>query len=400
MIPPCVFQIPVSMHKFETREEIEEKLSDLISNRSNVTEIILSGNSYSVEACKVICEIVGECKHLQVANFSDMFVGRFKDIVLEGVTHLCAGLVKCEELVEVNFSDNALGSDCVPGLQVLLENRDSLKRAIFNNNGLDQEAGKLLSQYLSASNRVKLQAFSAMRNRLQVGGFKAIAEALGNMGSLQRIEMPYNTINAEGTLAFLQCMQSNPDLKVIKLFDNNINTVAALQALRDGVTSAKKLQTLDIGECLLKNDGAEILFEALKGNCAELKELHISGNDMEVDEDLAESIIAGLKNKPDLQLVNLKDNEVEEEVQEQLRKGIPDTKWQFESDEEEEEEEIEVTIVEEDDSEQDDVMIGEPYTFKIGVTEKQFETRQEVEEACSDLIQQKSRTTQIILSQN
>jgi len=32
-------------------------------------------------------------------------------------------------------------------------------------------------------------------------------------------------------------------------------------------------------------------------------------------------------------------------------------------------------------------MIGEPYTFKIGVTEKQFETRQEVEEACSDLIQ-------------
>jgi len=43
---------------------------------------------------------------------------------------------------------------------------------------------------------------------------------------------------------------------VIKLFDNNINTVAALQGLRDGVTSAKKLQTLDIGECLLKNDGA------------------------------------------------------------------------------------------------------------------------------------------------
>ena len=240
-----------------------------------------------------------------------MFVGRVKDIVLEGVTHLCAGLVKCEELVEINFSDNALGSDCVPGLQALLENRDSLKRTIFNNNGLDQEAGKLLSQYLSASNRVKLQAFSAMRNRLQVGGFKAIAEALGNMGSLQRIEMPYNTINAEGTLAFLQCMKSNPDLYVLKLFDNNINSRAAFQALQEGITSAKKLQTLDIGECLLENDGAEILFEALKGNCAELKELHISGNDMEIDEDLAESIISGLKNKPDLQLVNLKDNEVE-----------------------------------------------------------------------------------------
>ena len=112
--------------------------------------------------------------------------------------------------------------------------------------------------------------------------------------------MPYNTINAEGTLAFLQCMKSNPDLYVLKLFDNNINSRAAFQALQEGITSAKKLQTLDIGECLLENDGAEILFEALKGNCAELKELHISGNDMEIDEDLAESIISGLKNKPDL----------------------------------------------------------------------------------------------------
>ena len=82
---------------------------------------------------------------MEVANFSDMFVGRTKDLVLEGIRHLCDGLIKCRGLIEVDFSDNAIGFDCMPGLQVLLENGVSIKRVKFNNNGLDKEAGALLA---------------------------------------------------------------------------------------------------------------------------------------------------------------------------------------------------------------------------------------------------------------
>lgn len=94
---------------------------------------------------------MGECYSLVVANFSDMFVGRTKELVLEGVRALCDGLVKCRELEEINFSDNAIGFDCMPGLQVLLENGVSIKRVSFDNNGLDKEAGALLASYLAAS---------------------------------------------------------------------------------------------------------------------------------------------------------------------------------------------------------------------------------------------------------
>ena len=331
-----IFKVNVKDKHFETRQEIEESFAALIQDKSKVNEIILSGNSYSVEACQAIGEILGECHSLEVANFSDMFVGRVKDLVLEGIRHLCEGLVKCRELVEVDFSDNAIGFDCMPGLQFLLENNVSIKRVSFNNNGLDKEAGSLLAQYLSASQGIKLEVFNAMRNRLQVGGFQAIAGALGNMGSLHRISVPSNTVSAEGTTAFLQCMQANPDLQELVLFDNVINTPEAFEALKAGVGNAQYLSSLNLGECLLENSGAEVLFEALSGSNTHLRELHIPGNDIEATEELADLLLAGLANKEQLELVNLKDNDIEDEIREKLTSAMPNVTWQFESDEEDE----------------------------------------------------------------
>ena len=46
-----IFKVNVSEKQFETRQEIEESFADLIHDKSKVNEIILSSNSYSVEAC-------------------------------------------------------------------------------------------------------------------------------------------------------------------------------------------------------------------------------------------------------------------------------------------------------------------------------------------------------------
>lgn len=46
-----IFKVNVKDKHFETRQEIEESFAALIQDKSKVNEIILSGNSYSVEAC-------------------------------------------------------------------------------------------------------------------------------------------------------------------------------------------------------------------------------------------------------------------------------------------------------------------------------------------------------------
>jgi Ran GTPase-activating protein (RanGAP) involved in mRNA processing and transport len=59
--------------------------------------------------------------------------------------------VACRELEEVDLSDNAIGSDGMPGIQTLLQGVVGLKRLKMNNNGLDAESGAMINQYLANS---------------------------------------------------------------------------------------------------------------------------------------------------------------------------------------------------------------------------------------------------------
>jgi Ran GTPase-activating protein 1 len=58
------FQVNDKGRKFETAEDVVEEFTDLINDSGKVSEIILSGNSYSLEACQKISEIVGTCHSL------------------------------------------------------------------------------------------------------------------------------------------------------------------------------------------------------------------------------------------------------------------------------------------------------------------------------------------------
>ena len=121
------------------------------------------------------------------------------------------------------------------------------------------------------------------------------------------------------------------------MFDNVINTEEAFAALREGIANSKYLSNLNLGECLLENEGAQVLFEALRDSNRHLRVLSIPGNDIEASPELADLMIEGLSNKAELELVNLKDNEFEEDIREKLTSAMPNITWQFESDEEDEE---------------------------------------------------------------
>jgi hypothetical protein len=61
-----VFTIKAATLKFETRDDILPYLQPLIDN-PDVEEVHLSGNTYGVEACKFLAEILAAKKNLKVA---------------------------------------------------------------------------------------------------------------------------------------------------------------------------------------------------------------------------------------------------------------------------------------------------------------------------------------------
>jgi Ran GTPase-activating protein 1 len=65
---PLCFTIKAATLKFETREDILPFLKPLIESH-DVEEVHLGGNTYGVEACKALGEILATKKNLKVCPF-------------------------------------------------------------------------------------------------------------------------------------------------------------------------------------------------------------------------------------------------------------------------------------------------------------------------------------------
>lgn len=151
-----------------------------------------------------------------------MFFERSQAVVVESLGFLCRGLAKCKKLEEINFSDNEIGEECVSQLKILLSNGVCLKKLILDNCSLNEQAGEHLAGYLVANANLKLEVFSASKNKLSDGGFQMLARALGNMGTLKKILLAHCNVDAMGTMEFLKCIPLNPELEEFNIFDNVI----------------------------------------------------------------------------------------------------------------------------------------------------------------------------------
>ena len=118
--------------------------------------------------------------------------------------------------------------------------------------------------------KLNLKEFVCGRSRQEVGGTKALAEAFSLMGTLELIELPQNGILVEGKKPFIyysilikwvlgitalaKCIESNPNLKKLNINDNTVTERGAL-AIGEALENCKNLETLDMGDCLIRNKG-------------------------------------------------------------------------------------------------------------------------------------------------
>jgi len=62
---PLCFAIKAELRRFDTRDDIEPFLKPLIEN-PDVEEVHLSGNTYGIEACKRLGQVLATKKKLKV----------------------------------------------------------------------------------------------------------------------------------------------------------------------------------------------------------------------------------------------------------------------------------------------------------------------------------------------
>ncbi|PIO76211.1 hypothetical protein TELCIR_01725 [Teladorsagia circumcincta] len=163
----------------------------------------------------------------------------------------------------------------------------SLEVLKLNNNGLGA-GGKVIATCLSecfvrsnlAKRRLKLKTFIAGRNRLEVPGAVALAEAFTKIGSLEEFAVPQNGITAKGVEALATCFKSNPNLRVINLNDNTATQLGSA-AIAEALPSLPKLEVLNLGDCLCRDQGCHAIVDALSPMVHQaLKEVDLSGAEL------------------------------------------------------------------------------------------------------------------------
>lgn len=320
-------------------------LSELISNSSfNLTDLHLAGNQIGDRGITQVSQIVANSA-LQILNVARNL---FSDFGLQqlglGIQHsVVQSLDLSDQLLSTNglklFSDALQGNSSLSGLKLrnvgltndhiralpgCLENlefldvsdnlldsqtiqsilnlcRQNLKTFIANNNDLDEEAGRLIAQELSAT---ALHYLDLSKNYLRAG-FNDLARALPNSQLLSLICEECDLTDAD--VAELTPMFANDSLVLqsLNLNKNKITNQTLLNCVAVLPKTALRELHLNNNEIASSNASAAVLAQGLTQN---LTVLDLSSN--QLDSNFFTELASLLHQSP-LQRLNLSGNTIE-----------------------------------------------------------------------------------------
>ncbi|KAI1300845.1 hypothetical protein EDD11_005935 [Mortierella claussenii] len=346
--------------KLENAADVKEFI-EIIEGMDELEDVILSGNTFGVEACRALAAALAKKPLLKLANFSDIFTGRLRSEIPDCLVAFGNALKDKKHLVELNLSDNAFGAAGVHPLVEFLTTNRNLQVLKLNNNGLGVTGGKVLAEALMTAHernvaenkKSSLRVVIAGRNRLENGSTPDLAKAFAAHGTLTHVAMPQNGIRMEGIEALAAGLTQCPGLEILDLQDNTF-TERGCRAFAAALPAWKDLKRLNFGECLLSNKGTILLSRALaQGKNPKLESIDFTYAEMRETGvlELASVISSHLVNLTNLELNG---NQVEEDsaaidaIRDALERhdhgealGDLDDMEEADSDEEEEEEEEE-----------------------------------------------------------
>lgn len=121
----------------------------------------------------------------------------------------------------------------------------------------------MIANALAENKDLRLEHFSAGRDRLENKGITALARVFQSMQSLVTIEVPQNGIKKDGMIALLEALKANSEtLREVHIHDNWIKG-EAIDGLVAFVLKAKRLEKLNVSDSTMGTDAALFLAKAL-----------------------------------------------------------------------------------------------------------------------------------------
>jgi len=285
--------------------------------------IILSDKSYTYEAAAEISSFLTSTQEfnpsiasgITVADVSDVIASRMEKEGLQVLTSL-SDAFSCSKLIEVDLSDNALGSKGITACATLLGGSatiDSLERLSLCNNGLSEksmeEIAEILTSKLSSSSCIasRLTKLHFFNNMSGDGGCTSFANILNSCTQLRDVRFSSTRANAKGSEVFIKAMEvlaysandsgtasgyKLDNLTRLDLADNTFRNCGKIVA--KALSRCSNLVHLNLKDCVFDEAGVRSVCSALLESRCPLTHLDMSGNEMPVN--VVDSVVALLQN--------------------------------------------------------------------------------------------------------
>ena len=286
--------------------------------------IILSDKSYTSEAAALIATFLTSTEMfspsvasgIKYAILSDIIAGRMEDEGLK-VLKTITDAFQESKLVEVDLSDNALGSKGVTACETVLCGSPvagTLERLSLQNNGLSEDTMDEVALLLTresesesesadnseddkalhkeygnaciAQNLTKIHFFNNMSGNAGCASFKKIMSRC--TGNLTDIRFSGTRARAEGSAHIVSALSDLADagklvnITRLDLADNSFGECC--EELTSALKQCPKLEYLDLHDCCLGDEGIAMVCTALLEAKSPLNFLSISGNDIGADD--------------------------------------------------------------------------------------------------------------------
>lgn len=282
----------------------------LISATTSVVDplhVRLSNKSFSPDAATVIADRLRTFKNVQVADISDIIAGRPEEEANRTLQIISEGF-DGSNLVEVNVSDNALGCRGINACRNLFIGK-KIERIYVCNDGLASESAVLLSELLLEGGCPPIKLFHYFNNMSGDDGAIAVSGIVKACVNLTDFRFSGVRSQKKGCAAIADALGSLTTLTRLDLSDNMFQGDAGT-VLADVLQKQSGLTYLNLRDGGLSQSGIINVFKKLKESpCAPLlKFLDVSGND--VDAEAAEALADLLPSLVSLEDLAMDDNEI------------------------------------------------------------------------------------------
>jgi len=290
-----------------TKERAEE-LSKPLHEELEYHSLKLSGKSFGVDAAQAIEGALRKQKNLKNIVIADIIAGRPEEEALKALEIIGVALQHTDPTI-IDISDNAFGKKGIHSLRTLIGNKKNIEEFYINNNGLDTEALELIQELLLHETPTKLRIVNCINNLLRDGGGKAMAAVVAASPCLENLIVTATRIGPDGgtDMARALCTSATNRLQILDLSDNNFNKEGR-KLLAKALKDQPYLTSINLASTSLEDDGVIRIVNALSETAPDLEVLNLAAN--EATADTVEAIIECIKDKPSLRVLRLEDNEL------------------------------------------------------------------------------------------